>query len=80
MVLIFGIDREPPGLTRNKSVNPCLRVYGLGPDGKTCKTCKHLVAKRYANTYYKCALRKNTGGAGTDHRVNWTACGKWEAE
>jgi len=60
-----------------KDPNPCVRLYGAR-DGKKCKACIHLFGKQYANTYYKCALRKNTSGPGTDHRVNWNACGKYE--
>jgi hypothetical protein len=58
--------------------NPCVRTYGLGPDGARCKTCELLQSREYANTYYKCSLRANTGGAGTDHRVNWKACAKYK--
>lgn len=58
--------------------NPLRRRFGPGPDGATCKTCVHLFAKRYAGTYYKCALRGDTNGPGTDHRVRWPSCGKYD--
>jgi hypothetical protein len=58
--------------------NPCRRLLGKGPDGARCKTCSHLQALRYANTYYKCDLRLNTSGPGTDHRVNWLACASYQ--
>jgi hypothetical protein len=61
-----------------KEPNPCVRAYGLGPEDAKCKTCAKLHAREYAHTYYKCSLRPNTGGAGTDHRVNWKACAKYE--
>lgn len=60
--------------------NPMLRRYGAGPDGKKCKTCRHLYCKEFAGRYYKCDLRGDTNGAGTDHRVNWPACGRHEEE
>lgn len=60
--------------------NPMRKTHGPGPDGAKCKTCKHLFAKRWDRTYYKCALRGNTNGAGTDHRVRWNACAKYEED
>ena len=61
-----------------KEPNPCVRTYGPGPEGARCKTCLKLGAKAFARTYYKCELRPDTGGPGTDHRVNWKACAKYE--
>lgn len=49
-------------------------------EGKRCKTCKHFKVKRYARQYFKCAKSKITGGAATDWRKNWPACGKYEAK
>lgn len=58
--------------------NPCVRLFGYGPEGATCKSCGHLYAHCYRRTYYKCDLRKDTAGPGSDHRVGWRACGKWQ--
>jgi hypothetical protein len=59
--------------------NPCVRLYGPGPDGAKCKTCSRLHARTYyPHTYYKCGLRKDTACAATDHRVRWRACAKYE--
>lgn len=63
--------------TKEENVNPCVRTFGLGPDGAKCKTCQRLLGRRFAKTYYKCALREETRGAGSDHRVNWPACGQY---
>ena len=54
---------------------------GTGPDGETCKTCRHSYGLQYAKTYYKCALNraKWTGGRKTDIRLRDPACEKWEA-
>lgn len=61
-------------------INPCRRGYGPGPEGAKCKTCVHLVSLQYANTYHKCDLRQNTHGPGTDHRLNWKACAKYQTK
>lgn len=59
--------------------NPCVRVYGDGPEGVKCKTCKHLACNPFhGRRYYKCAYRRVSACAATDHRVNWRACAKWE--
>lgn len=81
---LFGIEQHEEKLIRNKSgsfnFNPCIPVYGNGPDGAKCKTCKHLYAKQFSKTYHKCELRGNSNGPSTDHRVNWPSCGKYELE
>ena len=58
--------------------NPMVRLYGKGPAGKKCKNCKHLYLKELAGRYFKCALRIDTNGLGSDHRVNWHACKMFE--
>lgn len=52
---------------------------GSGPADETCKSCEHLVHKRMAGTYLKCALMQSvwTGGAGTDVKAGSPACVKW---
>lgn len=61
--------------------NPCLQYYGPGPEGQTCKGCTHLYTHQPgANRYYKCNLRPLTSGPGTDHRVRWPACSRYEKE
>ena len=58
--------------------NPCVRLYGFHKGAK-CKTWVHLYLQGgVSGRYYKCDLRKNTRGPGTDHRVRWDACGKYE--
>jgi hypothetical protein len=77
--LFPGIEIAPIKKEENPSANdpnPMVRSYGPAK----CKTCKHLFAKRWDKTYNKCALRGNTNGAGTDHRVRWKACAKYEEE
>jgi hypothetical protein len=60
--------------------NPCVQLWGPGPDKATCKTCGHLAVRSYGRRYYKCDLRKMTACAATDHRVRWRACGKYVGE
>jgi hypothetical protein len=88
---LFGNEHElkEPGANqlpgRNKSggylENPMHLVYGK-IEGEKCKNCTHLVAKRYSKTYYKCELRQNVNKTSTksDHKVNWTACEKFEKD
>lgn len=54
---------------------------GNGPEGETCKSCKHIARVRLAKTYLKCDLarRRWTGGPGTDIRAGDPACEFWEA-
>ena len=58
--------------------NPCVALYGPGPDGAKCRDCALLAGIRHDTTWYKCRLRKNTHGAATDHKVRWPACGRFE--
>jgi hypothetical protein len=73
---LFTVD----GKELHAEPNPCVYVFGPGPDGKTCKTCAHLVRREYAKTYYKCDKRSMSRSEATDHRVGWRACGKYEEE
>jgi len=57
-----------------------IKLYGAGPDGKTCRTCAHCVATGINTTYHKCDMTKPTRGPSTDWRVSWPACGKYEAK
>lgn len=76
---VTGRHRRPPG---RKTTQP--RGYaaapGTGPEGETCRTCRHLVRKRLAGTYRKCGLMKSvwTAGAVTDVLAGSPACRMWE--
>jgi hypothetical protein len=65
---------------RTDGKNPMLLAFGPGPENATCGHCKHMEGYQQAATWYKCALRKNTGGRKTDHKVRWPACGKFEED
>ena len=60
--------------------NPCVKTFGMGPEGKKCKTCAKLYARKFSKTYYKCALRRETCGPGSDHRLGWNSCAKYEEQ
>ncbi len=64
-------------LESNGGKNPCLALYGHGPAGARCKQCKLLFRHLMGKMYFKCELRGFTRGAGTDHRANWPACGRF---
>lgn len=73
-----GIDMPQP--KASKSQNPCVVVYGVGPNGVTCADCVHL---RYrprpsGKKFWKCDLRALTDGPATDHRKSWPSCGRYE--
>lgn len=85
--LVFGRDRDvstiEEAMERTKSGtlrgNPCVAAFGPGPDGRVCGDCVHIWARGdTAGTYYKCDLRRVTGGAASDHRVGWPACARFE--
>lgn len=54
---------------------------GTGPEGETCRTCRHFVRLQYRNgLYFKCGKVKHlwTHGEATDIRAGWAACSEWE--
>ena len=63
---------QPPKLKKLERMHS---LHGLGPTDKRCGDCAHFFA---AGAYYKCELYGITGGPGTDWRVRWQACGKFE--
>lgn len=70
---------EDMGGTINARKNPMVRLFGE-KEGEKCKDCKFLQRKQLAGVYYKCKFRGNTNGPGTDHKVNWAACSKFEVD
>jgi hypothetical protein len=60
---------------------------GTGPEGQTCKQCKHKhsfggASTGQSKTYIKCELRRPTwtNGEGTDILAGSPACSKFEAK
>lgn len=59
--------------------NPCVRLFGKGPEGATCKSCALLFCPGgTSKRYNKCKLRQVTHGPGSDHKVRWPACAKYD--
>lgn len=80
---LFGEEVTPEALTKTgKRKTPKRKGYaaqpGTGPEGESCKTCRHRV--RVLGKYNKCNLVKAfwTGGFATDVLVKSPACQKWE--
>lgn len=63
---------------KHKKANPLIKFFGKGPDNEKCKSCVHFYRKKFSKTYFKCALRGDTAGPGTDHRANWPSCAKFQ--
>ena len=78
-ISLFGWD-EPMKPTKRKTGQPKGNAapIGSGPKGETCRTCAHSRCVRLAKVYHKCALVKATGGPGTDIRLKWAACSRFE--
>lgn len=76
---LFGWDQPTQPKAKAKSGQPKGNAapIGSGPEGETCRTCKHAYCVSYAKTYWKCGLVKATGGPGTDIRLKWAACSRW---
>ena len=74
-----------PSVARN---NPMVVAHGIYPDAIEenirCKSCALLCMFQQSKTWYKCELcfgkQSRWGSNGTDHRVNWFACGKYVKE
>lgn len=87
MLTASGLRREDRmwGHTVKKShamkakANPCIRMYGPGPENTICKKCVHLNRHAGGNkSFLKCTLRgKPTHGPATDHYANWPACANY---
>ena len=54
---------------------------GTGPEGETCRSCRHLARVRYSRTFLKCELNRAawTKAPWTDIRAGSPACRKWQA-
>jgi hypothetical protein len=72
-------DRPQLAGPPSKPANPCLLIYGPGPEGRHCRDCSHLYLRSRAGRYWKCDVRRgHDGGPVTDHRVGWPACAKFD--
>lgn len=79
---LFGWDQpmKPAIKAKRGQAKGSAAPIGSGPKGETCKTCQHAYCRKFAKTYWKCALVKATGGPGSDIRLQWAACSRWQAK
>lgn len=90
---LFDLPPGPPELDlsetrrrtrRNRAlidsgIHPATRLAFL--EGPTCGGCIHATGNRYrTRTYWKCDLVPMTFGAGTDIRLSWPACVRFERD
>jgi len=78
-ITLFGWD-HPMRPTKAKRGQPkgTAAQMGGGPRRETCGTCEDDYCVAYAKRYHKCRLVKATGGPGTDIRLKWAACSRFE--
>lgn len=68
---------KPPNGRRYKTMR---EMHGK-TEGKTCKSCAHLVCNVWnGKHYYKCGLWYMSNCAATDIRLKDQACGRYEEE
>lgn len=78
---LFGWDKPLTGPTKRRTQpRGNAAPVGSGPAGETCRSCAHCYAVRYSKKYYKCDLVKETRGPGSDIKLKWPACARWEAK
>jgi hypothetical protein len=58
-----------------RGIHPATKVKLLD-NGETCGSCIHSV--KADDRWWKCELVSMSRGAGSDIRVSWPACQKWE--
>lgn len=76
---LFGWDQPmKPSKAKRGQAKGHAAPIGSGPAGETCRTCAHARCIKFAKTYHKCALVKPTAGPGTDIRLKWAACARWQ--
>lgn len=66
----------------HRQLERMLARHGRDPHGRSCGDCAHFVRANRdtaAHGYWKCLEYGVTGGAGTDWRVSWPACGLFAA-
>jgi hypothetical protein len=75
---VLTLKQEYTRKNAAKKIEKMHVLYGVSA-GNLCMDCKHLFCHERSRHWYKCKLYGITGGPGTDWRVKWTACGKFEA-
>jgi hypothetical protein len=76
---LFGQPVHTPLKHKGRpKVNPCIKIWGTGPEGTKCGSCEHHYFRQYSKKYPKCDKRGDTGSASTDHSSRYPSCGKYE--
>lgn len=78
---MLPLGPEGMRILRERMPNPMVYKHGPGPEGKRCKTCRHVVSIRPGqNRYWKCDRRSLSHSQTSDHRLKWPACRLYEEE
>lgn len=82
--MLPGFDPQTPKPPKpKKSKKPPIaemhKIHGQMP-GKTCGKCRFFLRFRMGSTFFKCQKSRITGGAATDWRARWTACGLFQED
>lgn len=77
---LFGWDQPiQPHKPKRGQAKGSAAPIGSGPRGETCGTCKHAYSRNGGRrNYWKCDLVKATGGPGSDIRLKWPACSRFD--
>jgi len=69
------------GKLNGRKIEAMYRLYGPGPEGKTCGECANCLRVTPTDRHYnKCRLYGDTAGESTDWRQKWPACGMFDRE
>ena len=77
---LFGeviVQKELTPPKPRRKIKTMQEAHGEKPN-HICKNCKHLITRRYSDTYHKCALWSSTTSPSTDIKTTQTACGLFE--
>jgi hypothetical protein len=79
MKSLFGDEIPDEPLHMRRDIAHAAPV-GTGPEGETCRNCRHYTRIEYGRVYLKCGLMRVywTHGPGTDIRAKDAACRKFE--
>ncbi len=88
-LVIVCTDSAGVKLTKRRAHMMAVGQHPMGgrlrdPAGESCGSCAHATARneRSESTFWKCGLMRKawTSGPGTDIRLKWPACERWEAK
>lgn len=71
--------RGPSNMPKMRAKMGYARAPGSGPQGETCRSCRHSTPHDCSKRYWKCGLVQWIRGAATDIVLKSPACSMWEA-